>query len=338
MTTRGYRSLVGTALAGSTLLALWGCNTQATLNTGTQQNVLPANGSASATLNVTTLTTGIQAGDIAVDTARNVYAAVGNHVVKISPSGGASNLDTSASAIQLSNTAGIAVDTRGNVFVADNNNIRIITPNGSVSNFAGSNAQGTADGPAGTAQFNSPDGVAVDAAGNVYVSDGTRVRKISAQGTVTTLAGSTTQGFADGSGVNAQFTQLHGIAVDGSGNVFVADGTRIRMISAAGAVTTLAGNGSAGFADGVGNSATFSAPDGVALDSSGNLYVSDVTRVRRVAPGGAVTTWAGSSSTAGFVDGLALSAQFSSLHGIAVDSSGSVYVGDTGNNRVRKIG
>ena len=160
------------------------------------------------------------------------------------------------------------------------------------------------------------------------------------QGIVTTLAGSSTYGYADGTGSAARFNAPAGVAVDSSGTVYVADygDQRIRKISSAGVVTTLAGSGMYGFADGTGAAAQFKNPEGVAVDSSGTVYVADLgnQRIRKITPAGVVTTLAG-SGVAGFADGTGVAAQFYAPASVAVDSSGTVYVGDTYNNRIRKI-
>ena len=154
---------------------------------------------------------------------------------------------------------------------------------------------------------------------------------------VTTLAGSTS-GNTNGTGTAAKFHWPYGVAVDSSGNVYVADynNHRIRKISPTAVVTTLAGS-TQGYMDGTGTAAKFNYPTGVAVDSSGNVYVGDQNnnRIRKIGPTGVVTTFAGSSS--GYMDGTGTAAQFTSPYGVAVDSSGHVYVGDTGNHRIRKI-
>jgi prepilin-type N-terminal cleavage/methylation domain-containing protein len=159
-------------------------------------------------------------------------------------------------------------------------------------------------------------------------------------GVVTTLAGSGTAGFADGTGASAMFNDPRGIAVDTSGTVYVADTNnhRIRKITSGGVVTTLAGSGAFGFADGSGASAQFRFPQGIAVDTSGTAYVADSNnhRIRKITSGGVVTTLAG-SGTLGFADGPGASAQFSYPNGVAVDTSGNVYIGDSGNHRIRKI-
>ncbi len=240
---------------------------------------------------------------------------------------------------QFSNwLAGIAVDTQGNVYTADtnNNSIRKITPNGVVTTFAGG-TQGFADGTGTEAKFTLPQGVAVDASGNVYVADrgNHKIRKITSGGVVTTLAGSS-EGFADGS--DAQFSFPTGIAVDASGNVYVGDwgNDKIRKMTLSGVVSTLAGS-TQGFADGTGTDAQFFFPTRIAVDASDNLFVADSRnqKIRKITPEGVVTTFAG--STQGFADGASTDAKFFQPEGVAIDALGNVYVADRGNHKIRKI-
>ena len=248
--------------------------------------------------------------------------------------------DGTGAAAQFNDPWGIAVDTAGNVYVADsgNNRIRKVSFTGVVTTLAGSTL-GYADGSGATAQFSSPDGVAVDAAGNIYVADrnNNRIRKVSPTGVVTTLAG-LIFGYADGTGADSQFKNLEGVAVDAAGNCYVADygNNRIRKVSPTGVVTTLAG-ATVGYADGTGIAAQFSAPLGVAVDAAGNVYVADYgnNRIRKVSPKGEVTTLAG--STAGYADGTGAAAQFDGPTGVALDAAGNVYVADVNNHRIRKI-
>jgi sugar lactone lactonase YvrE len=248
--------------------------------------------------------------------------------------------DGTATLAMFNGPYGVATDTAGNIYIGDrfNNKIRKITPEGLVTTLAGS-TQGFADGPGATAQFNYPRGVATDAAGNVYVADAgnDKIRKITPDGVVSTLAGST-QGSADGIGAAAQFNDPGGVATDALGNVYVADqyNNKIRKITPAGEVSTFAGS-TQGFANGTGAAAQFNLPNGVATDASGNIYVGDTFNnlIRKITPLGEVSTLAG--STQGFADGIGASAQFNLPVRLAIDTAGNVYVADAGNDKIRKI-
>ena len=238
--------------------------------------------------------------------------------------------------------AGTSVDGSGNAYVADINNscIRKITPSGVVTTLAGSGTAGFANGTGTAAKFYNPTGVAVDGSGNVYVADQSnyRIRKITAAGVVSTLAGETA-GYADGKGTAASFMNPRGVAVDGSGNVYVADAgnNSIRKITPVGVVTTLAG-GTAGYADGNGTAARFQWPQGIAVDGSGNIYVADHNNncIRKITSTGLVTTLAG-NGTVGYVDGKGTAARFKGPEEVTVDVLGNLYVADAGNNRICKI-
>jgi sugar lactone lactonase YvrE len=205
-----------------------------------------------------------------------------------------------------------------------------------------SGAPGTPGGTGSAASFVSPVGFAVDSAGEVYVADygNDEIRKITPAGAVTTLAGSGAQGNADGTGSAASFNYPESVALDSTGNVYVADygNNEIRKITPAGVVTTLAGSGEKGDADGTGSAASFNGPEGVAVDSAGNVYVADYgnNQIRKITPAGAVTTLAGSGAQ-GNADGTGSAASFNGPEGVAVDSAGNVYVGDEFNNEIRKI-
>ena len=187
--------------------------------------------------------------------------------------------------------------------------------------------------------------MAVDGSGNLYVTDSLSdtIRKISSSGVVTTLAGSANQiGSADGSGANALFHFPAGVAVDTSGNLYVADtfNNTIRKITPTGVVTTLAGSAEAtGSVDGTGMNARFNQPWGVAVDNSGNVYVSDYGNdtIRKITPLGVVTTLAGSAGQQGSADGIGANALFDWPAGVAVDGSGTLYVADSYNSTVRKL-
>jgi len=227
---------------------------------------------------------------VTVDAAGNVYVADTNNqlIRKISVGGVVNTVITQAigiaafSALTFFYPHGVAADAAGNVYVADtdNNTIDKITPEGIVTTFAGNYyTTGSANGTSTSASFNSPGGVAIDAAGNVYVADSGNnlIRKITPDGVVTTLAGSGLQGSANGTGTSASFYDPTSVAVNASGIVYVSDSGNnlIRKISPDGVVTTLAGTGLPGSANGTGASASFNYPQGIAVDAAGNVYVAD---------------------------------------------------------------
>ena len=242
----------------------------------------------------------------------------------------------------------VAVDSAGNVYVADtaNNVIRKIAPTGVVSTLAGvSGIHGSADGTGGNARFWAPFGIAVDGSGNVFVADtaNNTIRKITPNGAVSTLAGLAGHpGSKDGLRANAQFRNPWGVAVDGMGNVFVADMSNdtIRKITPAGMVSTLAGQaGMSGGLNGVGAGAQFNNPFAVAVDGADNVYVSDSANdtIRKITSSGVASTVAGMPGYAGNADGNGNDARFWNPQGLVVDGAGNIYVADTGNNTVRKI-
>ncbi len=249
---------------------------------------------------------------------------------------------------QFNVPSALALDGLGNIYVADtaNNTIRKIITDGTVITLAGmAGNSGNIDGSGSSARFLAPFGVTADNAGNVYVADtaNNAIRKVAPNGTVSTLAGlARYPGSSDGTGVNARFRNPWGVAVDSAGNVFVADSSNntIRKITPGGAVGTLAGQpGSHGSADGIGSNARFWNPQGMAVDSAGNVYVADTYNhtVRKITPNGMVTTLAGMPGVQGSTDGAGSSARFSNPKGLCVDSAGNVYVADTDNSAIRKI-
>jgi sugar lactone lactonase YvrE len=291
---------------------------------------------------------------VAIDAGGNVYVAdvVNQKIRKITPagvvttfagSGASGSTDATGTAASFGDPYGIAVDASGNVYVADQSNhkIRKITSAGVVTTFAGSGSQGSTDGTGTAASFNYPLGVAVDAVGNVYVADrgNNKIRKITPAGTVTTLAGNGVQGSTDATGTAASFYYPYGVAVDAGGNVYVADQSnhKIRKITPAGVVTTLAGSGSQGSTDAMGTAASFIYPLGVAVDAGGNVYVADGGnhKIRKITPTGTVTTFAGSGSI-GSTDGTGTAASFYYPTGVAIGTGGNMYVADRYNHKIRK--
>jgi hypothetical protein len=340
---------------------------------------------------------------VATDSAGNIYVAdtANNTIRKITPAGMVTTLagspgicgsaDGTGSAatfcLSVNITAyhvGVATDSAGNVYVADsgNNTIRKITPAGVVTTLAGSAGMfgGYVDGTGSAARFSSPSGVATDSAGNVYVGDtGNRIiRKITPVGVVTTFAGTAgVIGSADGTGPAAGFNWPAGVATDSAGNVYVADmfNDTIRKITPAAVVTTLAGTaGAMGTTNGTGSAARFTLPSGVATDSAGNVYVTELNDIRKITPAAVVTTFAavygsgvatdsaanvyvadgssmivkitpaavvttqaGTAPVCGNTNATGAAARFCRPNGAATDSAGNIYVADANNKTVRKI-
>jgi len=297
---------------------------------------------------------------MAVDGAGTIY--IGDYynsaVRKVTPAGVVTTLagvagsggyaDGTGSTARFSAPAGVAVDSSGNVYVADSANfvVRKISPEGAVTTLAGlAGTRGSADGAGTAARFYDPAAVAVDDSGNVYVSDAynNTIRKITPEGVVSTLAGTAlTQGSADGTGAAARFYLPANLVVDHAGNVYVADcyNHTIRKITPSGVVTTVAGlAGYAGSTNGTGSTARFNAPYGLCMDPSGNLYVGDNFNhtLRKITPGGVVTTIAGAAGIPGSADGDSLSARFNRVIGVAFANNGTIYLNDYMNHTVRKL-
>jgi sugar lactone lactonase YvrE len=262
--------------------------------------------------------------------------------------GTSGSADGTGSAASFSKGGAVAVDSAGNVYVADqwNSTIRKVTPAGVVTTIAGSpGVRGSSDGVGLAAFFNYPFGIAVDAAGNVFVADqwNHTIRRITPSGVVTTLAGVAGQpGGADGVGSAARFAAPSGLTIDAAGNLYVADrdNAAIRKITPAGVVVTVAGAaGQTGYADGSGNAARFDTPLGVTVDAAGNLFVADAgnSTIRRITPAGMVSTWAGAAPSAGSADGTGATANFRDPLGVAVASNGNVFIADWGNHTIRQI-
>jgi trimeric autotransporter adhesin len=245
---------------------------------------------------------------------------------------------------------GVATDSAGNAYVADPpaNRVWKIGTNGSVTAFAGTGSQGYSGdgGPATSALLNAPTSVAVDGAGNVYVDDfsNQRIREVSSDGTINTVAGNGQQGYSGDGGpaILASFNDPLGIAADAAGNLYIADSNNnvIREVTVDGTVNTIAGNGLTGFAGDGGPAlkAQITSPSAVAVDAFDNLYFIDGTARVRAIFSGTVTTIAGNGTIGYSGDaGVATKAQFNAPVGLSVDASGNLYVADTGNNAVRLL-
>ena len=302
---------------------------------------------------------------LAVDPMGNVYIADAfNHRIRqIAPDGAITTIagtgeagDTGDGGVavdaRLRSPLGIAIDGEGSIYIADtyNHRIRKVTPDGVISTIAGTGESGFGGdgGPATQAALAYPTSVAVAADGAIYIADtrNHRVRKLAADGTLTTVAGTGAPGFS-GDGGPATIARLNsprGVAVSLDGKLYIVDreNRRIRMVAADGLITTIAGTGSSGFNGDRGDAtlATLRAPYGVAVDSRGNLFIADTFnhRVRKVSPDGNLDTVAGSDRFGFSGDGWA--AGFATLHyplGVAVDIAGNLYIADSINHRIRKV-
>ena len=265
-------------------------------------------------------------------------------VTTFAGSGAIGSADGIGTAASFKYPDGAVFNSQNTLFVSDQSNhkIRKITPNGTVSTFAGSGTIGSANGVGTAASFYYPAGIAVDAADNLYVADygNNKIRKITPDGTVTTFAGTGVAGTAEGDVSTAQFNGATGVCVDSFGNVFVADyyNNKIREIDTLGNVSTFAGSGAIGSADGIGTAASFYYPAIVAVDTANNLYITDEEnhKIRKITTNGTVSTLAGNGAP-GANDGVSTAAQFNFPTGVAIDDSNTVFVCDYGNNKIRKI-
>jgi probable HAF family extracellular repeat protein len=257
---------------------------------------------------------------IAVDGTGTVFVGDSGAIRKVAPDGTVTTFVSGAGA------GSVALDSVGNVYAIAGNAIKMITPGGVVSTVAGNGGSGDADGTGSAAFFGGPYGIASTADGTLFVADSgnNTIRKVTSGGVVTTLAG-VSSGFLsrDGNRSTARFIGPYGVAVDPAGYVRVLDNSngQLRLVSPAGDVSTIATIGGGGYS--------------IVLDAAGNTYVAAGTAIKKVSPGGVVTTFAGGSY--GFADGVGTAAQFASATGLAMDASGDLYVADSGANTIRKV-
>jgi sugar lactone lactonase YvrE len=276
----------------------------------------------------------------------NITTLVGDGTAAYAGDGGP------AASAQIYHPEGLALDSVGNLYIADygNSRIRMVNPEGVISTVAGIGTKGYSgdDGPATSAQINGPMGVAVDSAGNLYIAEygNNRIRKVTLAGVISTVAGNGTKGFSGDGGpaTSAKLNGPTGIAVDSAGNLYIADygNSRIRMVTSAGVISTVAGDGTSGFGGdgGPATSAQFYYPEGVAVDSAGNLFISDSSnnRIRMVNPAGIISTVAGSGSGGYGGDNIpATSGTLNGPIGVAVNSAGVLFIADYNNQRIRMV-
>ena len=306
--------------------------------------------------------------NLAVDRAGNLYFSTWPHLVRrVDPSGtivtvagtrffhtwrgGFSGDGGPAVAAELHYPLGLAVDSVGNLYIADSDNFRIrrVDPLGIITTIAGRGDLGFSwDG--GLAQLNHPHDVAVGAAGNVYIADrgNNCIRRMDFSRIITTIAGACSSGGGywgdNGPAVAARLSLPSAVAVNGPGTLYIADteNQRIRRVDASGKITTVAGSGEYGYSgdNGPATQAQLKRPEGVAMDSAGNLYIADRenNRIRRVDASGIITTVAGAGEPGFKGDGgPATEAQLDNPTDVASDSAGNLYVADRGNSRIRRV-
>jgi sugar lactone lactonase YvrE len=304
---------------------------------------------------------GFNARAIATDTAGNFYIATFESIGKIGIDGILTKLAGNfsypnggdggpASNAQFGINLALGLDPAGNLYIADyyNNQVRKIGTDGVINTVAGNGSSGSAGdgGPAVNASVSNPLSVAMDAAGSMYIGEPARIRKVSVGGTITTIAGTGTQGYSgdNGPAANAQVMNPQSIAFDAAGNLYFADtgNARVRRIGANGIVTTIAGTGVYGYSgdNGPAVNAQLAVPSGLTFDAGGSLYIGDAAnnRVRRVATDGTITTVAGDGTAGSSGDnGPAVNAKLQSPGGVAVDASGNLFILDRGNSRIRRV-
>ena len=304
--------------------------------------------------------------NVAIDSTMNVYIAdTYNHVVRrVKPNGlistvagtgvaGYSGDGGNAANATLRFPAAVALDAAGNLYIADRDNhrVRMVDADGVISTVAGIGAAGfTGDGGAATsARLNRPNGVALDAEGNLYIADrdNHRVRMVDSDGDITTTAGTGTPGYGGDGGpaTSAMLRTPNDVTVDSNGTLYIADrdNHRVRRVGTNGVITTVAGTGTLGFSgdDGIATDAQLNKPYGISVDGQGRIYIADTDnhRIRMIDLDGTIVTIAGDGTAGnGQDDVLALETQFNAPFGIAADPNGHVFIADNNNHRVRRLG
>lgn len=286
---------------------------------------------------------------VAVDRRGAVYIAEGgesNQIRRVTTDGKVETIagstegfaDGDAHRAQFNTPSGIAIDRKGNIIIADtsNNRIRKLAADGKVTTLAGSGSPGYKDGPGSEAQFDGPIGISVDKLGGVFVADAynDRVRRVSADGVVTTVAGLGSPGFNDGDAATASFNTPSGVTVDSNGNILVADtgNSAVRKITPRGEVSTIMLTSRSETQN---NSFRLRHPIGIVVTHDGFIFVTDSSRVVRIAPDGEAVEYAGGAT--GFADGVGKQARFSGASGIAIDREGNLFVADSQNYLIRHV-
>ena len=301
---------------------------------------------------------------VAVDASGNIYISDNTQVVRqVSPSGIISTIAGSyqvggntgdggaASKATLSRPNAVAVDAAGSVYIADQYNCAVRKISGGIINTYAGSANGKCGfsgdgGPASQALLSVVGGLGLDASGNLYISDygNQRIRRVSASGTMSTVAGNGQQGFSGdgGAALSAMLSSPHAVATDPTGAILIVDlnNSRVRRAVVGGTINTIAGETLLIGDSGPATRALLTLPASIAVDPAGNLYIADPDqeRIRQVAPSGIITTFAGNGNT-GYSGngGAAIAATFNAPSGVAADSAGNLYIADAGNNAIRRV-